>query len=103
MVPFFLFVKARQCKKGRLYIPVLKRQKGGREQFRPTETNGCSYRERDSRQWLTIENQSRHQLQPRRTNSRVLPMTVRLESSMAVAATRGVSRPLMATGMLIRL
>ena len=38
-----------------------------------------------------------------RTSSRVLPMTVRLESSMAVAATNGVSRPLMATGMAIRL
>jgi hypothetical protein len=41
--------------------------------------------------------------QPRRTSSSVLPMTVRLDSSMAVAATRGLSRPLMATGMLIRL
>ena len=43
------------------------------------------------------------QAQSRRINSRVLPMTVRLESSMAVTATRGVSRPLMAMGMLIRL
>ena len=52
------------------------------------------------RQQIVVGRRGTH---PRRTNSRVLPMTVKLESSMAVAATSGVSSPLMATGMLTRL
>ena len=35
--------------------------------------------------------------------SRVLPVTLRLESSMAPTATRGESQPAMATGILIKL
>ena len=38
-----------------------------------------------------------------RTSSRVLPVTLKLLISMAVTATRGLSRPLMAMGMLIAL
>ena len=51
----------------------------------------------------TAKRDEREDDQSLRTNSRVLPMTVRLESSMATAATNGVSSPLMATGMAIRL